>query len=205
MRFDTGEKGPAMKLLPVILAAAIVFTPGATPAAQTSAQAAAAVKREFSAQILAIVKASPQLKIDRTVPATSVFDAKTHPYVDVLGVPEGQAIGGYLGADEATYGTVSGGFNAIAVPLESDGSGGVFTQILFARRGTAKYTYIGYIGSGGHLKVELKNNGIVATLPYYGPKDANCCPSKLIVQTYAIQSGKLKQVAQKMMPTPKPH
>jgi hypothetical protein len=201
-----------MKLAPVILATVVALAPGVTPAnagtpapATGAATAAAVEKAAKTAQILAIVKASPHLKIDRTVPATSVFDAKTHPYVNVLGVPEGQAVGGYLSADDANYGTVAGGYNAIAVPLESDGSGGVFTQIVFARHGTAKYTYIGYIGSGGHLKVEFKNNAIVATLPYYGPKDANCCPSKLIVQTYAIRSGKLKQVAQKMMPTPKPH
>jgi hypothetical protein len=200
-----------MKSLLSILAAAAILSPVAAPAAQTpapltkAAAAAAVEKAAHTAQILAIVKASSQLKIDRTVPPTSVFDAKNHPYVNVLGVPEGQAVGGYLSADEANYGAVAGGYQAIAVPLESDGSGGVFTQILFARLGTAKYTYIGYIGSGGHLRVEIKSNAIVATLPYYGAKDANCCPSKLIVQTYAIHSGKLKQVAQKMTPTPKPH
>jgi hypothetical protein len=211
MRFDSGEKGPAMKSLLSVLAAAAILLPvpaAATqsPAPATRAATAAAVEKAAkTAQILAIVKASAHLEIDRTVPPTSVFDAKTHPYVNVLGVPEGQAVGGYLSAGDANYGTVSGGYQAIAVPLESDGSGGVFTQILFARLGAAKYTYVGYIGSGGHLRVDIKNNAIVATLPYYGPKDANCCPSKLIVQTYAIRSGKLKQVAQKMMPTPKPH
>jgi hypothetical protein len=212
MRFDDGEKGPAMKSLLSILAVAAMLLPVPAPAAQTpapatraAAAAAAATKAAKTAQILSIVKASPQLKIDRTVPPTSVFDAKNHPYINVLGVPEGQAVGGYLSAEDANYGPAAGGYQAIAVPLESDGSGGVFTQIVFARHGTGKYTYVGYIGSGGHLKVEIKSNALVATLPYYGPKDANCCPSKLIVQTYAIHSGKLKQVAQKMMPTPKPH
>ncbi|HEY1680270.1 MAG TPA: hypothetical protein VGF98_01335 [Candidatus Tumulicola sp.] len=199
-------KSIMQSLLSILAAAAILSPVAQTPAPLTKAAAAAAVeKAAHTAQILAIVKASPQLKIDRTVPATSVFDAQNHPYINVLGVPEGQAVGGYLSADEANYGAVAGGYQAIAVPLESDGSGGVFTQILFARLGAAKYTYIGYIGSGGHLRVEIKSNAIVATLPYYGAKDANCCPSKLIVQTYAIHSGKLKQVAQKMMPTPKPH
>jgi hypothetical protein len=189
-----------MKSLLSVVAVAALLLPVPATATQSPAPAT-----KSAAAILAIVKVSPQLKIDRTIPATSVFDAKNHPYITVLGVPDGQAVGGYLSADDANYGAVAGGYRAIAVPLESDGSGGVFTQILFARLGAAKYAYVGYIGSGGHLKVEIKNNAIVATLPYYGPKDANCCPSKLIVQTYAIHSGKLKQVAQKMMPTPKPH
>jgi hypothetical protein len=197
-----------MKILLAFLAALALTLPIAPASAATpspAAAAAAAVQKQFAEHVLAIVKASPQLRIDHTVPATSFFDAKNHPYVNVLNVPEGTAVGGYVGADEARYGTVAGGYDAIAVPLESDGSGGVFTQILFARRGTAKYVFVGYIDSGGHLKVEIKNEAIVATLPYYGPKDANCCPSKLIVQTYAIHGGKLKQVAEKTMPTPKPH
>ena len=85
-------------------------------------------------QIVALVKATPQLKIDRSVPPSSAFDPKSHPYVDVLGAPEGQDIGGYVTSQLAHRGTLTSGYEALAVPLDSGGSGGVFTQIVFAPR-----------------------------------------------------------------------
>jgi hypothetical protein len=157
-----------------------------------------------TAQLLALVKATPKLKIDKSIPPSDAFDAKTSPYIAVLGVPEGQAVGGYLAGSEAHRGTLKDGDNVIAVPLESGGSGGVFTQIVFAQHQHAAYVYVGYISSGGHLDVRVRDGAIVATLPYYGPNDANCCPSKFIVQTYAIAAGKLKQTGEKTVPTPKP-
>jgi hypothetical protein len=184
-----------------VLAAALVplAAPAATKPTPTPTMSPQA------AQILALVKATPKLKIDTSVPPSEAFNAKTNPYVNVLGVPEGQAVGGYVLGAEAQRGTLKDGTNVIAVPLESGGSGGVFTQILFARRGAASYAYVGYISSGGHLDVRVKGGNLVATLPYYGANDPNCCPSKMIVQTYAIAGGKLKQIAEKTVPTPKPH
>jgi hypothetical protein len=155
------------------------------------------------AQILALVTSTPQLKIDRHVPPLSGFDAKTHPYVDVVGASEG-SVGGYLGVDDAHQGTLTSGYDVLAVPLDSGGSGGVFNQIVFARRGHGSFAYAGHIDSAGHVDVEVKNGKIVATLPYYAAKDPNCCPSKLIVQIYAIRNNKLARASQRMIPTPKP-
>ncbi|MGC2635344.1 MAG: hypothetical protein WA215_14185 [Candidatus Cybelea sp.] len=155
-------------------------------------------------QIVALVKATPQLKIDRGVPPSSAFDPKSHPYVDVLGAPEGQAIGGYVISELAHQGTLTSGYDVLAVPLDSGGSGGVFTEIVFARRGHVSFAYVGHIDSAGHLAVQVRGGKLVATLPYYAAKDPNCCPSKFIVATYSIRDGKLRRTTQRMIPTPRP-
>ena len=155
-------------------------------------------------QIVALVKATPQLKIDRSVPPSSAFDPKTHPYVDVLGAPEGQAIGGYVTPELAHKGTLTSGYEVLAVPLDSGGSGGVFTQIVFARRGHVPFVYAGHIDSAGHLGVQVSGGKLVATLPYYAANDPNCCPSKLIIATYSIRDDKLRRTTQRIVPTPKP-
>jgi hypothetical protein len=154
-------------------------------------------------QIVALVKAAPQLKINRNVPPSPAFDPRTNPYVDVVGAPEGQAVGGYLAPESAHRGTLTSGYDVLAVPLESGGSGGIFTQIIFVRRGHA-FAYVGHVDSAGHLDVRIEGGKIVATLPYYAAKDANCCPSKFIVQTYTIRDGKLQRTSQRTIPTPKP-
>lgn len=177
------------------LAFALAFVPATLLAAPVSLS---------SAQIVALVKATPQLKIDSSVPPTSAYDAKTHPYVDVLGVPEGQSIGGYIATDYAHEGTLGDGDDVLAVPLDSGGSGGIFTQIVFVRHGGYGFVYAGHIDSGGHLDVRIKDGVIVATLPYYGANDPNCCPSKRTTQTYTVQNGRLHKLSEKTVPIPKP-
>jgi hypothetical protein len=156
-------------------------------------------------QIVALVKSTPRLKIDASVPSAA-FDAKTHPYVNVRGAAEGEYVGGYLMSEDARAGTLAGGEKVVAIPLESGGSGGIFTQILFGRTGDRAYAYVGAIGSGGHLDVRITGGEIVATLPYYGANDPNCCPSKRIVQAYAVHGGKLVKLSEKTFPiaTPRP-
>jgi len=92
---------------------------------------------------------------------------------------------------------LSDGTSAIAVPLESEGSGGIFTQLVFARTGDRPYAYAGVIGSGGHLDVRITGGEIVAALPYYGPNDQNCCPSQRIVQGYTVRAGHLVKISEK--------
>ena len=156
-----------------------------------------------SAQAIALVKATPQLKIDNSVPPSDAFDKRTHPYVVLKGVPEG-TVGGYLSAEYANEGTLSNGVDAVVIPLDSGGSGGVFTQIVFARTGKAPLAYAGYMNSGGHLGVKVSGGAIVATMADYGPNDPNCCPSKRIVQSYAVLGGKLHKTSEKTVPNPKP-
>ena len=82
-------------------------------------------------EIVALVAGSPQLRIDDTL-FSSTSDAKTHPYVNIRNGPEG-TIGGYLVPEGARAGTLSDGTYVLAVPLDSGGSGGIFTQIVFAQ------------------------------------------------------------------------
>jgi hypothetical protein len=84
-----------------------------------------------AAEAIALIKASPELKIDTREPAPSGFPAATHPAVDIQG-SDGSA--GYLSAEYAKEGTLSDGSTALAIPLDSDGSGGIFSQLIFARQ-----------------------------------------------------------------------
>jgi hypothetical protein len=149
-------------------------------------------------QIVALVKATPQLRIDETI-FSSAFDAATHPYVNVRNAPEG-TIGGYLVPDGARDGTLQNGTYVLAVPLDSGGSGGIFTQVLFARSGHGALTYAGYIDSAGHLSVTIVQGAVVAEHPYYGDDSANCCPKKYVVQTFTIRDGRLQKLSERFEP-----
>jgi hypothetical protein len=152
-------------------------------------------------EIVALVKASPQLRIDDTI-FSSGFDAKTHPYVDIRDAPEG-TIGGYLVPEGAHDGTLSDGTYVLAVPLDSGGSGGVFTQIVFGGRDVHALSYVGHLDSGGHLAVGIEDGLIVADMPYYGDDSPNCCPKQHTVQTYTIRHGALVKLSEKRAAIPK--
>jgi hypothetical protein len=154
-----------------------------------------------SAGIVALIKATPELQIDTSVPEIAGWNAKTHPYVRVKS--EGEGVGGFIDPDFAAVGTLAGGMRALSVPLESGGSGGVFTQIVFAQNDVdSKPYFAGTIQSGGHLAVNVTYNGIVAILPKYGPNDPNCCPSHYAIQTFLIVNKKLKLSSEKTVVKP---
>ncbi|MBV8067584.1 MAG: hypothetical protein JO113_06385 [Candidatus Eremiobacteraeota bacterium] len=171
-----GPFAALLTLLPICVAAQPVQTP--------SAEA-----------IVALVTASPQLRIDSTI-FSSGFDAKTHPYVNVRNAPEG-TIGGYLVPEGANAGTQRDGTYVLAVPLDSGGSGGIFTQIIFAGRSAQMLAYAGFVDSGGHLSVSISDGAIVAQLPYYGDDSPNCCPKKYVVRTYTVRSGSLVKLSER--------
>jgi hypothetical protein len=150
--------------------------------------------------IVALIKATPQLKIDPTVPSIGKLDVKTHPYVNIVGT--NGVVGGYVDYEEQSDGILTDGAQALVVPLISGGSGGVFTAIIFGQRGgTARYA--GYIASGGHLAVALKSGRIVARLPLYKAGEPNCCPSHMLVQSYRIgSSGKLTLISEQTVKAP---
>lgn len=155
-----------------------------------------------SATIVALVRSTTQLKIDNTVPAPSGWDKATHPYVRVVGAREDLS-GGNIDPDFAALGIMSDGTQVMAVPLESGGSGGVFTQIVFVRSDPySKPYFAGFIDSGGHLAVNVAYHSIVATSPHYGPKDANCCPSSYDIRTYVVAGKQLKLVSAKTAAKP---
>jgi hypothetical protein len=169
--------------------------------AAMTALAASAMTTD-SASIVALVRSTPELAIDNSVPPPGDWSIKTHPFVRLTRAPEGTT-GGFIDPDFAASGLLAPGTRVIAVPLESGGSGGVFTQVVFAQSDeNAKPFYAGYIHSGGHLVVNVGYHGIEAILPKYGPNDPNCCPSHYLIQTYTIENGKLKLVSEKTVVRP---
>ena len=148
-----------------------------------------------------MVAGSPKLRIDETI-FSSALDAKTHPYVNIRNAPEG-TIGGYLVPEAAHRGSLTDGTFVLAVPLDSEGSGGIFTQILFGGHDAGALRYAGYIDSGGHLNVEIRDGAVVADMPYYGDDSPNCCPKQHLVQTYTVRGGTLVKLSEKRAPIPK--
>jgi len=153
-----------------------------------------------AAEAIALVKASPELKIDTREQAPSGFPPATHPAIDVPG-SDGSA--GYLSAEYAKEGTLSDGSTALAIPLDSDGSGGIFNQLIFVRaKGASTFAFAGNIGSDGHLDVSFVKGAIVARMPLYVASEPECCPSTFRVETYDIVGGKLHERSTEKIPAP---
>jgi hypothetical protein len=185
----------------IAIVLACVFGLFAQPTFAQETTASAKGDRISAQAAVALVETSPQLKIDRSVPAMDAFPAKTHPYVTIAGAPEG-TVGGYLDAEDAHQGRLADGEVALAIPLDSGGSGGVFTQIVFVGKSPSQLSYAGYVTSGGHADVEIKGGTLVARIPEYGRDDANCCPSRFLVTTYAVVEGKLHETSHVTVPAP---
>jgi hypothetical protein len=152
------------------------------------------------ASIIALVRTTRALALDRAVTGAG-WNPKTQPYVKLVG-RETQP-GGYIVADRASIGLLADGTQVMAVPLESGGSGGVFTQIVFAQGIDDRQPYyVGAIESGGHLNVNVTYHGVVAIYPDYGPNDPNCCPSKYAVETFGIDARRLKLLSRRTTPKP---
>ena len=144
--------------------------------------------------IIALVHHTSALKVDRSVPNIYPRDVKDHPYIAIAHAREG-TIGGFLDTGVARRGKLSDGTKVLILPLDSGGSGGVFTTIVFAQRVGGAPWFSGYVTSGGHLGVVVNKGRIVATMPDYGPKDPNCCPSHYYRETYTLRNGKLALLA----------
>ncbi len=95
-------------------------------------------------------------------------------YVSVKGV-EGAT--GWIDPDTAQIGELANGQQVMIVPIESGGSGGVFTTLLFTKL-AGKTRFVGTIPSqSGHLDVYLDSGRIIVKTPIYKASDPNCCPS----------------------------
>lgn len=138
----------------------------------------------------------PQTRIDaalavahlhrKTIPTSVQF-----PYYQ-LGTSETE---GYVDPDTLDYGYLANGADLLIVPLDSGGSGGVFTTALFTKLHATPPQYVGTVGSAdGHLAVYLQGGRIIVQTPVYGPSDANCCPSGQHFVRYTLADGKLKKL-----------
>jgi hypothetical protein len=143
--------------------------------------------------ILALIKATPQLKI--TSNTTLIPGAKPRTWINVTGGYNG----GFLDDPEAHTGILADGTNVLIVPLPTGGSAGVDDQLVFAGPRNGHFRYAGVIASedfntgsmSGHLQVGIIAGVIVAALPYYRPNDADCCPSAHFLARYTVTHGKL--------------
>ena len=136
------------------------------------------------AQLDAWLASSP--KIVREKPPASA--ANRSRYVSVKGVDEST---GWVDPSLVTDGFLADGQRVMIVPIDSGGSGGVFTALLFTRIG-GMTRFVGTLPSpAGHLGVSLEGGRIVIRTPVYGASDPNCCPSALHYERATLRGTRL--------------
>jgi hypothetical protein len=139
---------------------------------------------ETLAQLDALLASSP--KIVREKPPASA--AKLPRYVSVRGV---NGSTGWIDPSLVTDGFLANGQRVTIVPIDSGGSGGVFTALLFTQIGRAT-RFVGTLPSpAGHLGVSLEGGRIVIRTPVYGASDPNCCPSALHYERATLHGTRL--------------
>ncbi len=136
------------------------------------------------AQLDAWLASSP--KIVREKPPASA--ARLPRYISVNGV-EGST--GWVDPNLVTDGFLADGQRVMIVPIDSGGSGGVFTALLFAQIG-GRTRFLGTLPSpAGHLGASLEAGRIVIRTPVYGASDPNCCPSALHYERATLHGTRL--------------
>jgi len=111
-----------------------------------------------------------------------------------LGMDNSDGPGGFIDRTSFDYGALVNGADVLIVPMDSGGSGGVFTTLLFTSVRTHPL-FVGPINSDtGHLDVHLARGQILVVTPIYAKTDPNCCPSGHHFVRYALEDGKLVKV-----------
>ncbi|HEX3551503.1 MAG TPA: hypothetical protein VHT53_14050 [Candidatus Elarobacter sp.] len=98
---------------------------------------------------------------------------------------------GYVSADTASRAALANGQPVMLVPLDSGGSGTVFSALVYTVIG-GRTRFVGYIPSpAGHLGVHVVNGRIAVRTPVYGANDPNCCPSAIHVEHDTLRGLRL--------------
>jgi hypothetical protein len=108
----------------------------------------------------------------------------------------GTATSGFVKSDAVDDGFLSTAQEVLILPLDSGGSGGVFTTLLWTRIARA-WKFVGYLPSkAGHLSVYLQRGRLNVVTPIYASGDPNCCPSKHHHEIDTLQATRLIRLAQ---------
>ena len=125
------------------------------------------------AQLDALLASSSAIVREKPPPHSTVTLPR---YISVKGVSGST---GWVDPETVTDGFLANGQRVMMVPIESGGSGGVFTQLLFTQVGGAT-RFVGTLPSAaGHLDAYIDGGHIILRTPTYGANDPNCCPSGL--------------------------
>jgi hypothetical protein len=126
----------------------------------------------------------------------------TRAYVKV----EGMKHGGYIRADLATSGQTIDGDWLLAIPLDTERDGRIYTALVYRSTGGAP-DYIAAVDSkAGTLAVSVHDGHLFVTAPLYAKKDLPCCPSYKVVERvlYSVATGGLISVTRQTIDLSKP-
>jgi hypothetical protein len=104
--------------------------------------------------------------------------------------------GGFVRVDRATSGQTIDGDWLLAVPLDTERNGRIYTALVYRSTGGAP-EYVGAVDSkAGTLEVSVHDGHLFVTAPLYAKKDLPCCPSYKVVERilYSTATGGLIQV-----------
>jgi hypothetical protein len=137
--------------------------------------------------VASVLASTPQL--ERRV---MKYGPQEYAYWEVRGA----RAGGYVFPPSVSDGVLRNNQEVLIIPLESGGSGAAFSALLYTRKGSATWRFVGYIASGEHgkLGVGVDRGELIATTPVYGPNEAECCPSKWRFVEYALDGIKLREL-----------
>jgi|GEM_PF-5024876 len=136
--------------------------------------------------VSSLMHSTPQISEQRPSPASG----------RKLYTVKGTDAGGFVLVDSVDDGYLANGQEVLIVPLDSGGSAGVFTTLLWTKRG-GLWRFVGHLSSvRGHLDVHIQQGALNAIAPLYGTNDPNCCPSKHNRTIYTLSGTQLKKIHQ---------
>jgi hypothetical protein len=143
--------------------------------------------------VASLLAATPQLERQEMKggPADLAFWAVKN------GKPAGDIFpGGYVFPQAVSSGVLRNHQEVLIIPLLSGGSGDAFSTILYTRKSTGPWRFVGYLLSGksGKLGVTVKRGELIASTPIFRDTDANCCPWKWHYVTYTLDGTTLRKL-----------
>ncbi|HEY4441516.1 MAG TPA: hypothetical protein VGN14_13745 [Candidatus Elarobacter sp.] len=155
-------------------------------AAAAFAAAPLAAAAATPAQLDSWLASSPAIVKEKPPYATSAYGTAAR-YINV----KGANATGWVVPAEATEGFLADGRRVMVAPINSGGSGGVFSALLFTQTGTTPH-FVGTIPSGGgHLLVSVNAGRLLIEWPIYVGDDPNCCPSALHFEHASVRGNRL--------------
>lgn len=172
-------------LLAAVLAASLAAPAGAAP-----------VSPFASVDLTHLVLTTPGVTRDREL------TTGTKIYVNV----EDMKYGGFIRADLATSGQTIDGDWLLAIPLDTERNGRIYTALVYRSTGGAPEYVAAVDSKAGTLVVAVHDGHLFVTAPLYARKDLPCCPSFRVVERvlYSTTTGGLISVTRQTIDLSKP-
>lgn len=107
-------------------------------------------------------------------------------------------------SDWTTYGELDNGSAAAAILVSQTGGSGVFYDLAVVSFGQGKPVDVATTFIGDRVQVNaltIEEGDIILDMVVAGPDDPMCCPTQHVRQTYGLEGGELKLIANEVIGT----